>query len=59
MLKEFEEKFSAVNCEDLIGVNMWTEEGYKEFKKRKAESKLRCHDYIDFCSEMTYDLLKQ
>lgn len=59
LIKKFEKKFGSVACEDLIGVSVWTEESYEKYEELKVAGKVKCHDYIDFCSELTRDLLRK
>lgn len=59
LIEEFERKFGSVACEELIGVSVWTEEGYEKYEELKAAGKLKCHDYMDYCSNLTCKLLRR
>ena len=59
LVKSFESKFGAVNCQGLLGFRLCAEEGKRKYRELKAAGKLRCHDYIDFCSKFTCRLLEE
>ena len=57
-LKAFEEKWGHINCFDLLGANMRTEEGKKKYKENRAKGIYFCEDYVKWSSAKIIELIR-
>jgi len=54
--KKFKEKNKSTVCSELLGCNISTEEGMKEFKERQLITTL-CADYVRNAAEILEEIL--
>lgn len=47
---EFEKEFGTTKCKELIGCDMMTEEGMREFKSKDIHHNV-CHRFVTWCTE--------
>ncbi|UCH37631.1 MAG: C_GCAxxG_C_C family protein [Candidatus Bathyarchaeota archaeon] len=57
-LMAFEEEFGTIECRELLGYELWTENGTKQYQAAKAAGLTKCQDYIAFSSALITKLLK-
>jgi C_GCAxxG_C_C family probable redox protein len=57
LLGEFEEAFGSINCMDLLGVDRRTEEGKARYDEMKAQSRIKCDDYVKWAVKRVLEIL--
>ena len=58
LMREFEEAFGSVNCNDLFfGLYPWTEESEARYNEMKAPGLIKCDDYIDWAAKRVLETL--
>ncbi len=55
-LKDFEQKFGAIDCEPLIGCRLDTPEGHRMFVENKLREQ-KCEGYVQAAGRMVCDLI--
>ncbi|OGO00656.1 MAG: hypothetical protein A2Y58_05180 [Chloroflexi bacterium RBG_13_51_52] len=58
LVKSFEEKFGAITCIGLLGVDFRDEEAMKQAKESKILEK-KCHAQVQFAIEKLYEIEKR
>ncbi len=57
-MREFEEVFGSVNCNDLLGLDRRTEEGRAALKElRDTKGVVMCDEYIDWAAKRVLKIL--
>ncbi len=58
LMREFEEAFGSVNCDDLFfGLFPWTEDSEARYNEKKAQGLVKCDDYIDWAAKRVLETL--
>lgn len=55
LVRSFREKFDALTCRDLLGVDFSEPRAYRQFKESGIQ-KEKCDNYIQFVIEKLYEL---
>lgn len=53
LMDEFQRTFGSINCRDLIGMNICTEQGHRDFIQ-SGLWRTRCMQQIEFCLQHLY-----
>ena len=57
-MREFEEAFGSVNCNDLFfGLFPWTEDSEARYNEMNAQDLVKCDDYIDWAAKRVLETL--
>ncbi len=56
LLKQFHEKYGAINCADLLGCDIGTEKGQNHFREKKLGS--RCKEFTGISAELTISIIE-
>ncbi len=58
LMREFEEVFGSVNCNDLLGLDRRTEEGRAALKElRDTKGVVMCDEYVDWAAKRVLKIL--
>ncbi len=58
-MKDFESRFGSVECRNLLGFELWTEDGLKRFRELRDSNKLKCQEYITFSKKLIGRVLEE